>query len=291
MEFDQVAFTGAVDLRELAKLAGCTVQDLKDLNPAVLQHAVRARDNIASVRVPPGCAETLMHALEGGAKLPATNLTVKHRVRRRETLQSIADAYHVSAKTIATRNGIGRQKTLQLGMVLTIPASGPSPTLITEKDPRATTDYVPLRERQIPKSFDAKSDPEGRIVHTVRRGETLGGIAQRYGVAVSDLKKWNRITSPSLRRGTRLKIRLDGTSTDLAPSPEVAAGDKTPPPTAPDAGASTSEAATHTIVVQPGDTLTGIAARHGVTIQDIKTLNGLRSTRIRSGQRLKLPAS
>jgi membrane-bound lytic murein transglycosylase D len=285
MEFDQVAFTGAVDLRELAKLSGCTVQELKDLNPQALHHAISGRDGITSVRVPPGCAETLMQNMKGDAQMPATNMTVKHRVRRKETLASIAESYHVSAKSIASRNGIGAKKPLQRGMVLTIPASSPSPTLLTTTDPRAATDYVPARTRPVPASLEAKSDPEGRVIHTVKRGESIGQIAGRYGVTVGEIKQWNRLSTSKVRRGTRLKIRTG--EADSGPALAVATSSA---PTleeriAPPAGSS----ATKTIVVQPGDTLTGIAAKHGVTIGDIKSLNGLRSSRIQSGQRLKLP--
>jgi membrane-bound lytic murein transglycosylase D len=59
----------------------------------------------------------------------------------------------------------------------------------------------------------------------VKRGETLRSIAARYGVTVADLRKWNRVTTPTVRLGTRLRIR----------STEVASSDSTL--AKPDAGA------------------------------------------------------
>jgi membrane-bound lytic murein transglycosylase D len=43
--------------------------------------------------------------------------------------------------------------------------------------------------------------------HTVKRGQTLSAIAARYGVSVSNLKKWNNISGSKLRTGQKLKIR------------------------------------------------------------------------------------
>src|SRR5213075_1196433 len=89
MEFDEVAFKGAVNLRSVAKLADCSYEELRELNPAVLTGAAKGRDGITTVRVPQSKGQILMRKLEeGGATLPDVNLTLKHRVRRGETMQS-----------------------------------------------------------------------------------------------------------------------------------------------------------------------------------------------------------
>jgi membrane-bound lytic murein transglycosylase D len=190
MEFDQVALKGAVDLRALAKVADCSYEDLKALNPAVLRHAAPGSSGVTTVRVPRGKGEALMARLQEGAQLPAVDLTIKHKVRRGETLQGIADQYHVSARQLALANGIGRKRPLRRGIVITVPASltSPSPALLEAEDPRELTNYVPRRNIAPPTSLKAESNAEGRHTHTVHRGETLAMVAKKYGVTVADIR-------------------------------------------------------------------------------------------------------
>jgi membrane-bound lytic murein transglycosylase D len=220
MEFDQIAFKGAVDLRAIAKLADCTVEDLKALNPAVKGTAARGRDDITTLRVPHGKGEALMKELESGAKLPAVDLTVRHKVRRGETLQKIANQYHVSAKRLALANKIGKRRPLKRGMTLVIPATlaPPSPVALDDDDdPRASTAYVPSRNLRMPVSLNAKSEADGRLIHVVKRGESLSQIASKYDVSVDDLRRWNRITTKTVARGTRLKVRTGDAAESGAP--------------------------------------------------------------------------
>jgi membrane-bound lytic murein transglycosylase D len=209
MEFDEVALQGGVDLRAVARMADCTYSELKLLNPAVLSHAASGSNGVTSIRVPRGKGEALMHKLQSGVKLPLVDLSVRHRVRRRETLNSIAADYHVSAKQLALTNGIGRKRPLRRGMMLVVPASlgAPAIAVLEDGDPRASTAYVPSRRTAPRPIVRGNSEAGGRTLHTVRRGETLAEIAQRYNVSVSDLRRWNRLNSSSVRRGTRLKIR------------------------------------------------------------------------------------
>jgi membrane-bound lytic murein transglycosylase D len=205
MDFDEIALKGTVDLRAIAKFAECSYDEMKLLNPAVLRHAAPGQDGITMLRVPRGKADLILSKLQDGASLPSVELSVKHRVRKNETLQGIANQYHVGASSLAQANGISRSSPLKRGMVLTVPASlrGPAPAEIDQSDPRASTAYVPARDIRLPAtSLDAESDAEGRTCHTVRKGETLDMIANQYGVAVSDIKQWNHLKTSSVRRGT-----------------------------------------------------------------------------------------
>jgi LysM repeat protein len=107
--------------------------------------------------------------------------------------------------------------------------------------------------------------------HVVQRGETLFRIAQRYGVSVQDLRRWNQLSTNQIRVGQRLRIR--------PPKAEETS--------APDSGAFLVH------VVQPGETLFRIAQRYGVRVQEIRSWNGLTDDRLRVGQQLRVrsPAS
>jgi peptidoglycan lytic transglycosylase D len=295
IDFDEIALRGPVDLRAIARFAGCTYEEMKLLNPAVLRHAAPGRDGFTMLRVPRGKADTILEKLQGGASLPEVDLSVQHRVRKGQTLQRIANQYHVSATELAKTNGISRTHPLQRGMILTVPASlrSPAPAQIDKGDPRASTAYVPARTIRTPTSLDAESDAEGRACHTVRRGETLASIADKYGVTVSDIKRWNHLASGRVRRGTRLKIRVGDAAIS---SPESLAADSArvamlrPPPARPRSGGRGSVAVAGTVRVRSGDTLGEIAKRHGTTVSRLKRANGLQSSRVRAGQRLRLPA-
>lgn len=295
MEFDEVAFKGAIDLRALSKLADCTTEELKVLNPAVLKTSARGAGDVTTLRVPRGKGEVLMGRLQEGAKLPATDLALKHRVRRGETLEGLARQYHVSAQRLALENGIGRKRPLKRGMTLTIPASlSTGPALFEGDDPRARTAYVPERRIGTPAKLNAESDGEGRMTVTVKKGETLASIAERHGVTVDDLKRWNHLKTGTVKRGTRLKIRTGETAAAVAESTardSAQVAQLKPPKSrkAAKAKKGSSGASGKTVVVRAGDTLSEIARRHGTSVSALRKANGLPSNQVRSGQRLKIP--
>lgn len=301
MAFDEVAFKGTIDLRALARLADCDVDELKQLNPAVLNHAVRGPDGVTSIRVPRGKGEVLMQRLQSGEKLPAVDLTIKHRVRRGETMQQIADMYHVSAKQLALSNGIGKKRPLRRGMVLTVPASLNAPPLaiLETTDPRVSTAYVPPRNLRPITSLGANSTAQGRLTVTVHRGETLQSIASRYEVSTQDIMRWNHLTSSRVRRGTRLKIRTEHSADAEAEAAAAAAADsariadlKVPVGRkSAHHGSSSSAKGGRVVIVQRGETLGQIAQRHNVSVVELKRANGLRSSTIRAGQKLRIPTS
>lgn len=290
LEFDEVALRGAVNLSAIAKLSDCSVQELRDLNPAVLRNAAQGRDGVTTLRVPRGKGEVLIDRIEDGAKLPAVSLELKHRVRRGETLSGIGAKYHVSARELALANGIGRKNVLRAGGLLTIPAGlkAPPPQVIDTKDPRASTAYVPQRARTPMTTLKAESRAEGRLTVTLRRGETLSMIADRYDVSVDDIMKWNRLSSTTVRRGTRLKIRT-GSAAEFEPSRRDSMMIARIPAPSISRSSRAHMRVRATVVVQPGDTLGEIAQRHGTTVTKLKRVNGLSTSRIRAGQQLKIP--
>ena len=103
--------------------------------------------------------------------------------------------------------------------------------------------------------------------YVVKAGDTLYGIASKYGVKVDEIKKLNNLTSNTLSIGQKLKIPSSSSST---PS--------TPP------------ASTNTYTVVKGDTLYAIANKLGTTVDEIKKLNNLTSNNLSIGQVLKIPS-
>lgn len=121
------------------------------------------------------------------------------------------------------------------------------------------------------------SNPSGTngkaVIHSVRKGETLGKIAQKYRVTVQDLRAWNNIKTHTIVPGQRLHVYNPAGSSSAKKGADVSST----------AGSYTSYR------VKSGDTLSGIAQRHrGVSVSSIKAINGLTSNSIKPGMTLKI---
>ena len=127
---------------------------------------------------------------------------------------------------------------------------------------------------------DAKSvQTQSTTYHTVRRGETLGRIAQRYGVRLSDLQRWNGVKS-NIRVGQRLTIHKNGTPASTSKVSSAASTEK-----------STSKAGEYLMyTVKKGDTLWEISRKfEGVSLNDIMKLNGFtKKSKIMPGKKIKI---
>ena len=103
--------------------------------------------------------------------------------------------------------------------------------------------------------------------HTVTRGETLSGIAEKYGVSMATLRDLNNLKRDVVWVGQRLKVPAkSGVSVTAASRP-----------------------ARHKVV--RGDSLTGIAAHYGVSPKAIMQANNMKSSNVMLGQNLKIPQS
>jgi len=112
-------------------------------------------------------------------------------------------------------------------------------------------------------------------VYRVKSGDVLGTIAVRYSVRVSDIKKWNRLSSSNIRIGQKLNI-WTYPSTKIKAAPINS-------PVAKHVPINFEGKKTHT--VQPGDTLWDISKMYkGLDIEKIKALNKLRSDKLQPGQ-------
>ncbi len=162
-----------------------------------------------------------------------------------DTLAGIAGRHGVSVASLAAANGIRNPNVIVVGAHLTLPGSG-----ATASTGAAAT---------------------GGGVHTVRAGETLAGIASRYGVTATRLAAVNSIANPNLvREGTRLSIPGSGTARTV---PAVAVA---------------GSPGVH--VVRTGDTLGAIAARYGVGVTALARENGLSNPNVVPvGTRLRVP--
>ncbi len=129
------------------------------------------------------------------------------------------------------------------------------------------------REKPLPQVFEEES----RTTYKVRSGDYLGKVARKYGVRVSDLKKWNGLRSNNLKVGQRLKIYTKGSSQNATVNTAISSSS---------AVASTN---VKTYKVRKGDSLWSISQKFpGVSVQNIKDWNDIRGTSLKIGTTLKI---
>lgn len=227
---------------------------------------------------------------------------VTYRVRPGDTLSTIARRWHITMKSIVTANRL-RSDRLRAGqrLILTVPnverapiqqasrstgshkihavSSGETLSSIARRygvsvSALRTTNRIsgnvirPGQRLRIPGT--AGGDLPAAVIYTVRQGDALSTIAQRFGTTVTKLKRANRLTNNTLRVGQRLEI----------PDAEPARAKR-------EVEAPKSEI----YVVRQGDTLSEIADRYVVGLSKLRAANGLRGNAIRIGQRLVIPAT
>ncbi len=187
--YDSLVVHDATGLDVVARLAGASVAEIRDLNPQYLRLATPPRST-SVVRLPPGSGEAVARKY---AKLPSKARVhyLTYVTPRRERLVTIAARYHLPVRDIQAANPKLHTTRPSRGTRLVIPAVAVPSSLAMR-----ATGTVGRGQR-------AYASP----THRVRRGETLTGIARRYHVTVRSLRRANSLaSSETLRAGMRLRI-------------------------------------------------------------------------------------
>ena len=125
------------------------------------------------------------------------------------------------------------------------------------------------------------SSQQTRISYKVKSGDYLGKIASRYGVTINQIKNWNNLRSNNIQIGQTLYIYTKG-------GPTISQGSGSS--SSKSSGSTTKSTKTQIYTVKSGDSLYKIAKLYpGVSPENIKAANGLKSDAIRAGQKLTIP--
>jgi membrane-bound lytic murein transglycosylase D len=320
IDYDVVRLEFPVDLSTASKSAGVSLDDMKFLNPELRRWVTPLDNDSYPLRIPKGNAETFKLAL---AEIPEDERVRfgTHVVRRGDTLSRIASRYGTTIDALTSANNITRRSLIHPGQVLTVPVppgsggerirsvqrreaiaeNGESVYVIQRGDTlgaisssfrmslkelralngigaRATRIYpgqrIIVTERaakalaasnRVAPAAPRSSGPSGNATYTVRPGDTLGHIAEEQGVKIATLRQLNGLSSRQTRihPGQELYLREASASTQAAAGPT-------------------------SYRIRSGDTLSKIARRFGVTIEQIRQWNNMSSDHIVAGDRLSL---
>ena len=186
--FDEITVEHQTGLDVLARLADTTATAILELNPRFYRGATPP-DRRVTVRVPRGSGATVA---QRWADLPARERVsfIEHRIAAGETLGQIARRYGVSVDLIQAANRGVEARRLRIGARLVIPLST-----------AARANPAAVRPAAAPAAVLSATH------HTVRSGESLWTVSQRYRVTVAQLRAWNDIPVGSiLRVGQRLQV-------------------------------------------------------------------------------------
>lgn len=262
VEFDHVILDKPVNLRVMAEKMNINYEDFKALNPKFKgEIAPLKANNKLELRIPPGMNEQASVAasesvVEKAEFVADAGDTEVYRIRRGDSLHSVARKYRTTVAYLRDLNDIPKGKRLKVGMKLYVPDRTP----VAPKRNVIVAKKKSNSERN-PESTNSVSS-NGRF-YIVQSGDTLSSIAKKYSVSINELKRANNI-----RRGRLLKvgIRLQIPGDNSMPSND---GAKRLP-----ASAKRKVAVKNKYhVVRKGDNLLSIADKYKVSLGSIQNSN------------------
>jgi len=200
INFETVKINKIMKLKDIAEKIEISEEDLNLLNPE-LRHKMTP-DHEYDLRLPKESLEKFNLVVneipesEKPRSLSVRTVFIKHRVRKGETIASIANKYNVTVSSIKSYNKLGSKKKLVQGRRLTIPIS---------------------REKNYASSGGSKQKKDKKKIassgrYKVKKGENLSMIARRFAIPSNEIKELNNLKSDKICVGQTLKLPQDRTS-------------------------------------------------------------------------------
>ena len=255
IKFKQVNVPYSASLYDLAKCIGISVYKLQEMNPELLRNATPPDDPGFMLNIPAKDYNKFIKNFKNIKKYITKAPKIEYAAYSRpknntfytvepgDTLMGIASKYGVPLQTIERYNGLNNYSLLNIGEKITIPGTNPD----YEKNNTVNTFY------------------------TVEPGDTLMGIASKYGVPLQTIERYNGLNNYSLLNVGE-KITIPGAPRNLA--------------------AKTFKKYNYSglnyIIVKPGMTLWSISQKFNVSLNVIKNINHINGNNIKAGEKIFL---
>jgi membrane-bound lytic murein transglycosylase D len=307
LQFEWVTVDDCVDLSVLAECAGTDLDTMRELNPELVQWCTPPGMKGYRLRVPLGSVGAFR---EKYAAIPDEQKRdwIVHTIKKGETLAGISSRYDIPVGIVQETNHLSGSKRLSVGKTLVIPVPKGSDRYAPLVAKSSRTDYygrkITTRVRRNPdrakitralaqaqRRMPAEAKDKTQVSYRVKRGDTLGHIAEWYGCRAADLRNWNDIPyGRPIRFGEELTVwvpknqvsRYEGIDDMSFADKEAMIRKKAAVAVTDDQGNDNGSQ----YIVRSGDTLEKIAREHNVTIQQIQRWNNLKGGRIYPGQGL-----
>ncbi len=294
IRFMELKVPPATPINVIAKASSLDVDTIRSCNPEIMRGITPPGTKSYAIKLPADIdRQEFQDNLEAElADRPTIKSVTTYKVRRKDSLASIVKKFKVRSEDLALVNGHDDDLRIRSGMVLAIPKYSGDSTSHTVLAKNVAQDPAKLKKQKNIKKDDderlakngsakkvakaenaGRSDDEDKIkttktYHVVKKGETLSDISERYGIDKSNLRSANKL------RGDRvypnMKIRL------------VSHVEKKKTTTA----STKKKVKYHT--VKKGETLSSISEKYGIDIDDIKSANKIKGSKINAKMKLKI---
>ena len=205
--------------------------------------------------------ETTSEESAASSEQPATGGT--YTIVSGDGLYAIARKTGTSIEDLLSLNGLSLNSIIYPGQVLKLSANTEGAT--TEESTESTAEET-QEEATTPEETTPSTNAKMYYVHS---GDSLYRIAHNHGISLTTLLEWNHLSVDSIIHPGQGLIVSDGSRSSTEEAEETAAS---------------SESTETTYTVQPGDGLWRIAKNHGLTLDELKSMNQLTSNIIQPGQ-------
>ncbi|MBT8439883.1 MAG: LysM peptidoglycan-binding domain-containing protein [Gammaproteobacteria bacterium] len=255
----EISIDNQIDLAKAADMAGMSIEQLYQLNPAYNRWATEP-GKIARLLVPVGKKMAFMQQL---AQIDPKDLVEwqRYKIKNGDVLGKIAKKHNTTVNIIQDINKLKNSR-IRAGKYLLIP--------VASKNSGA----YKLSVTQRLKSKQAVKRKGNKVEHVVQPGDTLWDIARSYKLSHKRIASWNGIApSDPLRIGQKLVLWTNKT----ASKPVVAFN-----------GSPANRSSNIRYTIRKGDSLWRIADKFNVSVSDLKRWNSLNKRHLQPGETLKL---
>jgi membrane-bound lytic murein transglycosylase D len=308
LSYEYAMVKDCIDLEVLASCAGTDVETMRELNPELVQMCTPARTAGYRLRIPRGSTD---HFMRKYAQIPDEQKRdwIVHKIHRGDTIAKVAAKYGVPAHVIRESNqAMASRKRLPVGQALVIPVPKGSeryealaassivqetsvPDVVAARPKKSQNRSKIVRALAHAKAEPVDREGKSQLAYRVKKGDTIGHIAEWFQCRATDIRNWNDIPfGRPIYSGQSLTVWVDSDQIDRFQKIAEAGYEEKEKSIARSAVASETsdegnEGSTK-YIVKRGETLGKVARDHNVSIAQLKRWNHLRKSQVNAGQEL-----